>query len=146
MIKGYIGLGVVALFCLMWWRLDYHKSKAKELKAELAKQVTLTKNQSEQIKSLAEANIEQSKSITELEFVNLQWSKRLEQTKEQFEQAKTEQAKELQSIRSKYDEARSQSNDSDIIRDDVISLRKSACRYCDQDPYSRSDGADSLPD
>lgn len=146
MIKGYIGLGVVALFCLMWWRLEHHKEKAKELKSELDTQVALISTKNAQIKSLAETNAQSQKAIDELEFINLQWSKSLEQTKQQFEQAKAEQAKQIQSIRSRYDEARNQSNDSDIIRDDVISLRKSACRYCDKDPYNRNESADSVPD
>jgi len=146
MIKGYIGLGVVALFCLMWWGISHYKSKAENLEDDLEAQKTLTETQSAQIKSLAEANRQSKATIDELEFINLQWSKQLEQTKQQFEQAKADQAKQIQSIRSKYDDARKNSNDVDILSNDAISLRQSACRYCDQDPYSRSQGADSVPD
>lgn len=146
MIARYMGLGALAVFGLMWWGLSHYKSKAKDLKAELESQTALVKTKNAQITSLANSNAEQSKVIDELEFVVLQWENRLKQTQKQFEQAKTEQAKELQSIRSKYDEARNQSNDDNVFDDDVISLRQSACRYCDQDPYGRSQSADSLPD
>lgn len=140
---GFAGLSLVGG---LWWGLSHYKSKSERLAKELKTAKTTIEHKNAEIIEFGRIDADNQILIGELEQTNLEWANLHKQTKDQFEQASKKQQANINEIRNKYNEARKKSTDTDILSDYTVSLRESACRYCDKDPFGGSQSADDVPD